>query len=65
MSTASEVDAAVGAAARPFDGWAATPPLRRARVMFRFKALIEEHLDELARLLSSEHGKVLDDARGR
>jgi malonate-semialdehyde dehydrogenase (acetylating)/methylmalonate-semialdehyde dehydrogenase len=64
MSTASEVDAAVGAARAAFEGWAATPPVRRARVMFRFKALIDEHLDELARLLSSEHGKVFEDARG-
>jgi malonate-semialdehyde dehydrogenase (acetylating) / methylmalonate-semialdehyde dehydrogenase len=64
MSTKAEVDAAVGAARSAFDGWAGTPAVRRARVMFRFKALIDEHLDELARLLSSEHGKVLEDARG-
>jgi malonate-semialdehyde dehydrogenase (acetylating)/methylmalonate-semialdehyde dehydrogenase len=64
MSTASDVDAAVSAARRAFDGWSATPPVRRARVLFRFKALIEEHMDELAGLLTSEHGKVLEDARG-
>jgi malonate-semialdehyde dehydrogenase (acetylating)/methylmalonate-semialdehyde dehydrogenase len=49
-------------AAQP--GWAALNPQRRARVMFRFKALIEAHIDELAHLLSSEHGKVVDDAKG-
>ncbi len=64
MSTAVDVDAAVSAAQRAFADWSATPALRRARVLFRFKALIDEHMDELARLLTSEHGKVFDDARG-
>ncbi|MEL1251475.1 CoA-acylating methylmalonate-semialdehyde dehydrogenase [Aurantiacibacter gilvus] len=45
-------------------GWAATNPQRRARVMFKFKQLIEDHMQELAELLSSEHGKVIDDAKG-
>ncbi len=44
--------------------WSATPPLQRARIMFRFKALLEEHTDELARLITVEHGKVFSDARG-
>jgi malonate-semialdehyde dehydrogenase (acetylating)/methylmalonate-semialdehyde dehydrogenase len=64
MSTAADVGAAVHAARQAFEGWAATPAVRRARVLFRFKALLDEHLDELAALLTSEHGKVLDDARG-
>src|SRR5450432_3698946 len=64
MSTSADVEAAVAAARRAFDGWSATPALRRARVLFRFKALLDEHLDELAGLLTAEHGKVLDDARG-
>jgi malonate-semialdehyde dehydrogenase (acetylating)/methylmalonate-semialdehyde dehydrogenase len=64
MSTAADVDAAVTAARLAFDGWSATPPIRRARILFRFKALLDEHLDELAGLLTAEHGKVLDDARG-
>jgi malonate-semialdehyde dehydrogenase (acetylating)/methylmalonate-semialdehyde dehydrogenase len=64
MSTARDVQLAVEAARRAFDGWAATPAIRRARVLFRFKALLDSHLDELATLLTSEHGKVLDDARG-
>jgi malonate-semialdehyde dehydrogenase (acetylating)/methylmalonate-semialdehyde dehydrogenase len=64
MSTAAEVNTAVVAAKKAFETWSVTPPLRRARVLFKFKALIDEHMDELAALLTSEHGKVLDDARG-
>ncbi len=59
-----EVDAAVAAAAAAFPAWAATPPARRAKVMFKFKQLLEAHADELARLVTSEHGKVLSDALG-
>lgn len=55
---------AIDAAAAAFPAWAATPPLRRARVLFRFKELLEQHTDELAALITSEHGKVLSDARG-
>lgn len=58
------VDAAVSSAAEAFPAWAETPALRRARVFFRFKALLEEHADELARLITLEHGKVLSDSRG-
>jgi malonate-semialdehyde dehydrogenase (acetylating)/methylmalonate-semialdehyde dehydrogenase len=64
LGSAADVDKAVTAAARAFPAWAATPAPRRAAVMFRFKALIEQHADELARLITSEHGKVLSDARG-
>jgi malonate-semialdehyde dehydrogenase (acetylating)/methylmalonate-semialdehyde dehydrogenase len=64
FSTAKTVDAAVQAAAKAFPGWAATNPQRRARVMFAFKALVEKHMDELALLLSSEHGKVIADSKG-
>jgi malonate-semialdehyde dehydrogenase (acetylating) / methylmalonate-semialdehyde dehydrogenase len=64
MSTAADVDAAVAAAKKAYVGWSATPAVRRTRVLFRFKALIDEHMTELATLLTSEHGKVLDDARG-
>jgi malonate-semialdehyde dehydrogenase (acetylating) / methylmalonate-semialdehyde dehydrogenase len=64
MSTAADVDVAVTAARRAFEGWSATPAVRRARVLFKFKALLDEHVDELAGLVTSEHGKVLDDARG-
>jgi malonate-semialdehyde dehydrogenase (acetylating) / methylmalonate-semialdehyde dehydrogenase len=60
----AEIDAAVAAAAAAFPAWAATPAARRAKVMFRYKQLLEAHADELARLITSEHGKVLSDAHG-
>ena len=64
LASAAEVDAAILAAAKAQEGWAQMNPQRRARVMFAWKALIEAHMDELAHLLSSEHGKVIADARG-
>jgi malonate-semialdehyde dehydrogenase (acetylating)/methylmalonate-semialdehyde dehydrogenase len=64
FASVADVDVAVQDAQRAFASWSATPPLRRARVMFRFKQLIEEHLDEIARLIALEHGKVVADARG-
>ena len=60
----AELDRAVAAAKAAQPAWAATNPQRRARVMFEFKRLVEANIDELARLLSSEHGKVVADARG-
>jgi malonate-semialdehyde dehydrogenase (acetylating)/methylmalonate-semialdehyde dehydrogenase len=63
-ASSEEVSAVVAAAQAAFPAWAATPPLRRARVMFKFKELIERDLDQLARVISSEHGKVVSDARG-
>jgi malonate-semialdehyde dehydrogenase (acetylating)/methylmalonate-semialdehyde dehydrogenase len=64
FASAEEVGRAVASAAAAFPAWAATPPLRRARVMFKFKELIERNHDALARMISSEHGKVVSDARG-
>ena len=64
LANRAEVRAAVEAAAAAFPAWAATNPQRRARVLFNFKALVEKHMDELARLLSSEHGKVVADSKG-
>ena len=64
LADAGELDAAVRAAATAQVGWAATNPQRRARVMFEFKRLVEARMDELANLLSSEHGKVVADSRG-
>ncbi len=64
FASAAEVGAAVAAAKKAFPAWAATPPLRRARVMFKFKELLEKHADELARSITAEHGKVLSDAHG-
>ena len=60
----SILDRAVAAAQAAQPAWAATNPQRRARVLFRFKALLEANMDALAHLLSSEHGKVIDDAKG-
>ncbi|KAE8760106.1 CoA-acylating methylmalonate-semialdehyde dehydrogenase [Paraburkholderia madseniana] len=64
LASQSDVDAAVTAAASAFPAWAATPPLKRARIMFRFKELIERNLDRLAATITAEHGKVLPDAKG-
>jgi malonate-semialdehyde dehydrogenase (acetylating)/methylmalonate-semialdehyde dehydrogenase len=64
LADAAIVDAAVRAARAAFPAWADTPALRRARVMFRFKELLEKHHDALARLITREHGKVFEDAKG-
>jgi malonate-semialdehyde dehydrogenase (acetylating) / methylmalonate-semialdehyde dehydrogenase len=64
LATPAEVDAAVASAAAAFPEWSAQPPLRRARVLFRFREIFERRLDEVAALLTSEHGKVFSDARG-
>ncbi len=64
LASAADVDAAVAAARAAQPEWAALNPQRRARVMFEFKRLVEARMDELANLLSSEHGKVLADSRG-
>ena len=64
LATVAELDAAVAEAAKAQPAWAATNPQRRARVMMKFAALINEHMDELAELVSREHGKTLPDGRG-
>ena len=64
LSTASDVDAAVAAAKKALPGWRDTPPAVRARAMFRFKALLDGHLEELARIVTTEHGKTLEESRG-
>jgi malonate-semialdehyde dehydrogenase (acetylating)/methylmalonate-semialdehyde dehydrogenase len=64
LGTSSDLEKAVAAANAALPGWSATNPQRRARVMFNFKALVEKHMDELALLLSSEHGKVIADSKG-
>ena len=64
LSTARDVDAAVTAATKAFAGWSETPPVIRARAMFRFRALLEEHFEEIARQVTIEHGKTLDESRG-
>ena len=64
LSTGADVDAAVRAAAAAFPEWSETPPVVRARAMFRFRQLLDDHLEELARLVTTEHGKTLDESRG-
>lgn len=59
-----EVDLAVAAAQAAFEGWSATPAHIRARVLFRFRDLVESHRDRLAEIITSEHGKVFNDAQG-
>jgi len=64
MGGQAEVDAAVAAAKAAFPGWAATPPVRRARVMFKLRELVEANADALADQLTAEHGKTHSDALG-
>jgi malonate-semialdehyde dehydrogenase (acetylating)/methylmalonate-semialdehyde dehydrogenase len=64
LAEAADVDAAVDAASKAQVGWARLAPLVRARVMFAMRDLLVAHTDELAALISAEHGKVLSDARG-
>ncbi|MGH8667272.1 MAG: aldehyde dehydrogenase family protein, partial [Burkholderiales bacterium] len=64
MANAADIDAAVRAATQAFEGWRDTPPLRRARVLTRFRELLEANRDELAKLITQEHGKTLADAAG-
>lgn len=64
LASSAEVDAAVAAAQAAFPAWADTPPLRRARILFKFLELLNQHRDELARLITAEHGKVFTDAQG-
>jgi malonate-semialdehyde dehydrogenase (acetylating) / methylmalonate-semialdehyde dehydrogenase len=64
LANRADLEKAVAAAEAAFPNWAAQPPLRRARVLFRFRELFEQHLDEFAATITSEHGKVLSDAKG-
>ncbi|WP_218511923.1 CoA-acylating methylmalonate-semialdehyde dehydrogenase [Variovorax sp. dw_308] len=64
LASTAQVGAAVAAAQAAFPVWSNTPPIRRARVMFKFLQLLNEHKDELAHLITAEHGKVFTDAQG-
>jgi malonate-semialdehyde dehydrogenase (acetylating)/methylmalonate-semialdehyde dehydrogenase len=64
LSTSDDVDAAVQAATQAFPGWRDTPVNARAQVLYKFKQLCEQHFEELARTVTTEHGKTLDEARG-
>ncbi|MEM5317036.1 CoA-acylating methylmalonate-semialdehyde dehydrogenase [Paraburkholderia sp. JHI869] len=64
LATVAEVDAAVAAAQAAFPAWAEMAPIKRARILFKFKDLLDQHHDELAELITREHGKVFSDAKG-
>ena len=64
LAEAADVDAAVSAAGKAFEEWRDVSVVKRARVMFAFRELVERHSDELARLVADEHGKVVSDAAG-
>ncbi len=63
LSTQHQVDAAVRSAQQAFPGWAATPIKERVQVFYRYKALLERHIDELSALVTEENGKVESEAR--
>ena len=64
LASTDEVALAVASAKAAFPAWSETPALKRARVLFNFKALLDKHQDELAELITREHGKVFSDAKG-
>jgi malonate-semialdehyde dehydrogenase (acetylating)/methylmalonate-semialdehyde dehydrogenase len=64
LSTRADLDAAVQAAAKAFPAWRDTPVVQRARAMFRFAHLLEEHFEDIARTVTIEHGKTIDESRG-
>jgi malonate-semialdehyde dehydrogenase (acetylating)/methylmalonate-semialdehyde dehydrogenase len=64
MASADQTMLAIEAATEAYPAWRATPPAKRAQVMFRFKALLEDHVDEICALVSKEHGKIPHDAAG-
>src|SRR6059058_4303289 len=63
-STREEIDEAVAAAKQAFPAWSETPVPERAQVMFRFKALFDQHIDELSEIVTRENGKTLDESKG-
>jgi malonate-semialdehyde dehydrogenase (acetylating)/methylmalonate-semialdehyde dehydrogenase len=64
LASQPEIEAAVAAAAAAFPDWSSQPPLRRARVLFRFREIFERRIDEVATIINREHGKVFSDAKG-
>ena len=64
LASKADVESAIASAQAAFPAWAATTPLNRARVMFKFKELLEKHADEIAMAITLEHGKVFSDAKG-
>lgn len=63
-ANSNDIRQAVASAKAAFPGWAATPPAQRARVLFRYRDLLENHKSELAQIVSHEHGKTIEDAKG-
>ena len=64
LASADDVRVAIASAQAAFPAWAATPPGKRAQVMYNYRALLHKHMDELAEIVSSEHGKTIEDAKG-
>ncbi len=64
LSSADETKHAIAIAHKAFPKWSKLSPLKRSRILFKFKALLEDNMDDLARLISKEHGKVFSDAVG-
>src|SRR5438105_4729417 len=62
LSTAADVDRAVTAAQAAFPAWRSTPPVQRARALFKLKTLLDEHKDEIAKICTTEHGKTYAEA---
>ena len=64
LASSSDLNKAVEIAKKAFNDWSIRPPLQRARVIFKFKELIEKNSDELTKMIVAEHGKVYEDAKG-
>jgi malonate-semialdehyde dehydrogenase (acetylating)/methylmalonate-semialdehyde dehydrogenase len=64
FASKEQIDQTIGIAENAFSSWASTPPIKRARVMFKFKSLLEDNIDKLAAIINEEHGKILSDAKG-
>lgn len=64
LASVATVEQAIAAAEAAFPSWSETPPIKRARIMFKFKALLEEHAEQICRLIGEEHGKIQHDAMG-
>jgi NAD-dependent aldehyde dehydrogenases len=64
LANTEDIDKAVNAAKKAFPAWSEKTPLFRARILFKFKELIEKNYDELTKIIVSEHGKVYEDAKG-
>ena len=64
LATRKDVNETIANAKKAFESWSSKPPLQRARIIFKFKELIEKNSDELTKIIVSEHGKVYEDAKG-